>query len=385
MTNNTYVQNRRHGLGSQRDAILPSIEGPQLPAPSGQIVNRSLLPSIKERRAVTTRKDADHRVDEIEFLDLTDDIIHPNKRPKMDHSRSGIPGMPLTVTAMRNQPSQQRKQEFNSLASPTTQFSDHRNSNTLVMSRYEGSQGHGKASPFIPIYRETQTVPSPVGVSRGSQTRVGRLPFEQPSGVGQFRLHEGLSPPTSSPKMNAQPIPSHRLQSTFPGGASPVDRGIQEYRAFRARERQDRALRSPSGRGRLQLREHSDRTHAAVEPERGQLGQIDGVGSLHDLSDHSPSQRPVQGLVAIPDSVRLSRRDAYTLPHERTSERIAHLRRRSASPAQNPRTRMSYVPAMPQAYLPHQPKEFAEYIPVEWDRRPQRGGLEAVVAGQAGP
>lgn len=375
-TNTTYRPNRGQDLDSPRDTILPSIEGPQLAVASSQSrvvsMNRLSLPSLNDRRAVITNEDAQRRLDDIEILDLTDETRYSKKRRRVPVPGAEISKISRTSNAAPNLPLQQREPECISLLSPTDQDFQPSKSNPLSLSRRQSLHDHSNVSTFTPTFRDTLGFSSSGAVARSGETPVARQPVGQLSGVSHFSSREVLYPSTSSPRRDDDSIPV-RLHSALPRGATPVDRGIQEYRAFRARERQDRALPSPSRRGRPLLYENGDATHAAIESRIGRSRQFAGAGSLRETSHQLPPKGPTQEFGAVDESVLLAQEGEYRLTRERVAECDHPLRRRSASPAGYMRGRLNYVPTIPQPHHARQPEPAPEYLSMDWDREIHRG------------
>jgi len=371
VADSAYLQSRDDGLDSRRDTILPSIEGPQLGDASSQSraagVNHSSLPSIDKRQATASQKDVMRRVDDIEFLDLTEDTHYLNKRRRIDDTGPEISEASRAGTMAQNLLPGQREPEYISLLSPG-QYSQASNSNALSPLPYQGSRDHSEISASVSKYRDMQEFSSPIGVTHTGERLVARRPAGQPSGLSRIRPYEVLYSSNLSPRIDDESIPS-RLHSTLPGGATPVDRGIQEYRAFRAHERQDMALRSPSGRGRPQSDEQSRLAHAVVEPKDGQPRQLDGA-----WSQPVPPQRLIQESSVVDATVPLARGEEYRLTRGRAAERGHALWRRSASPIQSRSSRMSYVPTLPQSQLWRQRERTPpQYLSFDLDSVPQSG------------
>jgi hypothetical protein len=363
-----YAQNRGQSLDFQGDTILPSIEGPELAAASSHTravsANHRSLPSVvNEPREVVTKKDME-RMGGIEFLDLTDETQIRNKRRRVDVKGSEISQSYRKDIVAPNLALQQREPEYISLLSPTDHHVQPSNSNDLSPSRHQHFHDHSQISSFVPTYRDSQGYTSPTSVIHAGERSVARRATGQLSNLTHFRSHEALYPSASSPRMHNESSPP-RLQSTLPRAATPMDRGIQEYRAFRARERQERALHSPSARGRPRRFESSSFIDGTAKSPNGQLQQYDGAGSSHDLSHRLPPRKFVQGFSAVDDSVPVLR--------ERVAGREHPPRRRSASPVQDSRNHVTYVPALSQRYLQRQQEVPQEYGLMDSDRVSLRG------------
>jgi hypothetical protein len=381
-TNNFYRPTKGRDLGSPRDIILPSIEGSQpAAAPSyGRVVsvNRFSLPSMDDSRAIITDEDVQRRVDDIEILDLTDDTRYTKKRRRMDDLSVNISKSSRTGTLATNVPLQQRGLESISLHSPAEQNLHQSNSNALSASRYQSSHDHSNVPTSTPTYYENPEFSTFGAVSRPDEMLVARRPAGQLSGMSHFPSREVFYQSTSSPRRDDD-SDAFRLHPAFSRGATPVDRGIQEYRAFRARERQERALLSPSRRGRPLNYENSDASHATTEFKSGRSRHFDEAGSLYGPSHQLPLQGFTRELSVVDESIPLAREDQHPLRREKPAERDHPLRRRSASPVGHLRSTLSFAPANSQSQRGLQPEVAAEYLPMDWDREIHRGArLERV-------
>jgi hypothetical protein len=363
-----YPQNQGQSLDFQGDTILPSIEGPEgaVASSHNRVVSanhRSLPSVVYEPRATVTKKDVE-RMGGIEFLDLTDETQTRNKRRRIDANGPEMSQTYRNDIVAPNLALQQRDLEYISLLSPTDHHVQPSYSNDLSPSRRQHSHDHGQISSSVPTHRDSQGYTSPTSIVHAGERSVARRATGQLSSLTHFRSHEVLYPSASSPRMHNESIPP-RLHSTLPRSTTPMDRGIQEYRAFRARERQEKALHSPSARGRPQRFENSGFIDGTVKSPNGQLQQYDGTGSSHDLSHQLPPRRFVQGFSAVDDSVPVLR--------ERVAGRDHPSRRRSASPVQDSRTHVTYVPALSQRYLQRQQEGPQEYGSMDSDRVSLRG------------
>lgn len=332
--------------------------------------NHSPVTSANERRAIATQSDRERHVDDIEFLDLTGDNKHLKKRRRIDNVGPDIPKFARTSALAQTLPSQQPA--YISLLSPTDQYSHLRDSNALSPSRHQGFHDHSNASYLMPTCRETREIDSPAGITQASERLMARPPAGRLSSLSHFRSQEDPYSPTSSPRRDGECMLS-RLQPASSAGAISVDRGIQEYRAFRARERQEKTLRSPTGRGRPQLYENGDPTNAAVGSRKGSQRPFARSELSSDSSHHFPSKGLVRDSLVVDDPVSLVRDNEYRLTRERAAGRDHPLRRRSASPLQNPRSRLSYDVPSPRSHLQGRYEKPVEYVSVAWDRLAQRG------------
>ena len=384
----TYYRNGRQGLELQSDTVLPSIEGPARVAASPQSRVVSDHHSSFQRAAKwgvnSSNTIADSRMDGIEFLDLTDDTPQLKKRRRLDDEPTEMAQIAGATTVTQNLPSERGRAEYISLLSPTAQDSQPGYSNAQSPSRHHESHGHSKFSSFVPIRQYTQMFPSPTGISSVGESSLARPRTENLSDLSHFHSHEGLQPSTSFPRVDDESISLRRLRSALPKGATPVDRGIQEYRAFRARERQDKAIRSPPGRGRRLLHENGDFAAAATRSKIGQLRQLDGAEASRDISYHLTSPRVPQDFITVDDSNTSAQRDEHPLTRLDTARRLP-LRRRSASPIQNPNRWLVHDPGLPHSYLQQPHERVAEYISMDWDAAPLRKDrLEPILVRPSG-
>ena len=359
-----YRQNRGQGLDFQRESILPSVEDSQLAATSSQrrvvSVGQTSLPSISERRGITTNEYMERHVDDIEFLNLTNEIQFRKKRRRIDDISSEDSKIARTGNV-------QREPEYISLVSPTDQGSHPSNPSTLLITGYQDSHGPSKALSFMPKYHETQDYSSPTSVTHSDKRLGARRPAGRPSSLSHFSSHEVLHPATSSPRIDGQFIPSH-LHSALPGSATSTDRGIQQYRAFRARERQQREIPSPSGRGRPHSHENEDLNDAPTKPMNGRFRQYHEAASSRGQPRQLPLRRFVQNSLSVDKPPSLLPEDEHRLTREREIGRDYSVRCRSASPAQYTRRGQSYVPALPETPLKQQHEIVPEYPSMDLSR-----------------
>ena len=374
LANSMYLGGRGRGLDSPREMVLPSIEGSQVVAASSEArVVSSNHPSLlmsNDRRAMTTYEDVEPHFDDLEFLDLTEETQQPRKRRRIENIGREIPHIARSGVVAPNLHSERREPEYISLLSPADQYSQPSNSHGLFSSHHLHFRDNSKVSSARPACCDIQESSSSEAISRADNGSVHRRPAGQLSGSGHFRSPEVLHPRISSPGANGS-IPS-RLRSALRGSATPVDRGIQQYRAFRARERQDRALRSPPRRGRPQSRGGSDHAGAMIESGNGHLRHLDGAEPSRALSYHLPSPRVIQDSFATADSAPLSRVPDYRLAHGREAERVRTLRRRSASPADNPGERVSYMSTLSEPQIQRQHGRMSDYLPADRSLRAER-------------
>jgi hypothetical protein len=387
----TYIQNRTQGVELQNDSILPSIEGPTLAtAPSQSRVvssHRSSYQSTADRGGISSNRVPDNQIEGIEFLDLTEETPHLQKRRRLDDARHGMSKIARTSTVTQKLPSQQHKLEYMSLLSPSAQYSQPSYSSVLSPSRHQESHGRSNFSSFAPTRQGTMVFPSPASISREGESSLARPAAGRLSNLTQLQSHEDLHPSISSPRTDDESISFRRLRSALPVGATPVDHGIQQYRAFRARERQDRALRSPSGRGVHRLREGGDVAGGANRANMGQLRQpqVDGTEASRDVSHHYfPSRRLSQEFATVDDSNTFVQQDGYRLTRETMTEHLP-LRRRSASPMQYANGRVESVRGLPQSRIKQLHEGFGEYLSMDWDRAPLREDRpEPIIARPSG-
>lgn len=331
---NAYLQNGSQTLASHRDTILPSIEGPQPAVGSSQFqtvsANHSSLQPTLERRTITYKNDNHRHVDDIEFLDLTEDDPPLKKRRRTDNIGYEMSPDYRNEVVTHKQPFQQRKLEY---------------------------------------------IPS---VTRASERTVAPASTKQLSGLDHSHSHEFLSPSTPSSRIDDGFIPSRRLQSALPADQVVVDRGIQEYRAFRARERQERVPHSPKQGKMAQPHRNGGLTHRASESESGLLRQFDGADSSRNLSHHLLSPRVVSDFLSMNESLSLPREHEYPQTSEKVLQRIPPPPRRSASPDQYPRGRVSYVPVSSELQYRQHPRP-VEHLRMDVDPVPQRGERQETV------
>ncbi len=364
----TYRQDASRNLASPRDTILPSIEDSSPAARSfhSRMVSANQLPmsSSNQRWAPTTNQNTERRVNDIEYLDLTDEFRYLKKRRRVENMGDQTLRSSRTGDLAPYFPSQQHEPEYISLLSPTHQPSQPSNTNAASMLQYENPHNHVSVSASTPNHRDAVVHNSSTGAMRSSEKLVARRPQGQVSGVGDFPSREVRYLSPSSPRTDKDSV-TFGIQSAF-RGASPVDRGIQEYRAFRARERQEKALLSLSGPARSQLRGNGDGPYAAVESRNGRLRQIDGTKSSRDLSSHPSQGRLTQRYHALGEPTSLAREDGFRL-RMRETDRSHSLRRRSASPIELRRSHLEVVPSLPQLYHERRLEAGPEYSPMERD------------------
>ena len=381
-TNNAYRPSKGRDLGSPRDTILPSIEGSQpASAPShGRVVsvNRFSLPSIDDGWAIINNEEVQRRVDDIEILDMTDDTRYQQKRRRMDDPSADISKSYRADTLATNLPLQQRGLDSISFHCPADQNLQPDHSRALLASRFQSSQDYGNTSASTPTYYENLEFSAVGAVSRPGETLVTRRPLGQLSGVSHFHPREDSNQSTSSPRRdnNSDPFRQH---FAFAGGASPVDRGIQQYRACRARERQDRTLPSPSRRGRPLSYQNGDGSHAAADHRSGGSRHFDEAGSLYAQSHQLPPTGFARDFTAVDELIPFAREDEHHLIRERPAERDHPQRRRTSSPMGHLRSNPSYVPINSQLQREREPEVAAQYLAMDWDRETHRGArLEPV-------
>lgn len=380
VANTTYLPNNSRGLDPRRDTALPSIEHPQVSATSSRnravSGNHPVLPSINDRRVAMEKDETERRVGDIEFLDLTEEPQHLTKRRRIYESDMEVSSMPRTRVLTPNECLQQREHEYISLLSPTDKHSQPNKSDPLSPLRYQGSYSNDRVSSSIPTYRDRQGFSSPGALMQVDGQQVARGSARQPSNLNHFRSREILYPLEASSRAVDGYIPTP-LRSALPAGAGPVDRRIQEYRAFRARERQERELLSSPNRGRSTLRENGDITDGSVQSNDGRLREPQEVSSSRRLDNHQlPLRRLSQNFDAIHDGVTLSRDGGDRIVRERIVEGNHVVRRRSASPVQNSVTRLSYMSplANDHSQRPHEVTA-RNHTPVDYGQVLRRGPL----------
>lgn len=255
-----YLRNGGHGLGTQRETILPSIEAPQLASPSFQRRTVSTIDSSVQPtsgiRLMNPANDVGRRVEDIEYLDLSAEIKRVKKRPRMEPTNAAI----ARVRVSQDPTLRQYEPGYVPLHTSADRHPDPSGSQAMPTSQYVRYQDYAQNPSFVPIHVDSKAFTSPSDLIRAGERRIARPPAERQAGISQFRSHDVLYPSTPSPRADQEfVVPSHRLPSALPRSAtSVVDPGIQEYRAFRARERQSGALWSPGGRGKPQLRGDED-------------------------------------------------------------------------------------------------------------------------------
>lgn len=365
----TYRQDISQNLSSPRDTIIPSIEDASPAAASSQsrMVSVSQLPlsSNNERWATTTNQNIERRVNGIEYLDLTDESPYLKKRRRVENISGETFRTSRTADLAPYSASQQHEPEYISLLSPTHQPSQPSNTNAPSALHYEDPHNHVNVSTSTPTYRDTGVHNSSVGVMRSGEKLVARRPHGQVSGLGTFPSREVRYLSPSSPRIDKDSLPIGS-QSAFHVGASPVDRGIQQYRAFRAREQQEKALSNPSGPARSQLQGNGDVPYAAIESRNGRPRQFDATKPSRDLSSHLSQRRATQGYHTLEEPLPLAQEDGFRL-RVREVDRDHSLRRRSASPIEHRRTHLGVVPSLPQSYHERRLEAGPEYLSMERD------------------
>jgi hypothetical protein len=371
----TYFQRGGERSDFQRDTVLPSIEDPPFAAGSfhRRVVSGNQLsaPRINERQAIIANNDAERRVNDIEILDLTDDTQHITKRRRLDDTGAEILDIPRSGNVASNLFLEQRKPQYISLLSPPEKHSQPGDFYASAPSPPQLSHGHAKASSSRPLYRDNQAFHSPTngsGERLVAHRRAGQL-----SGLSHFSSHEDLYPATSSSRLEDGSTLS-RPPPSVTAGTTSVDAGIQQYRAFRARERQERAAPSLSSRARPQLYESDNLADSAIKSRSVQLEQPGRLVSSRDVSDNLPSKRLVQDFRTVDSSRPPAPEEAYRLTRERLAEPHHRLRRRSASPTQESRSRLRYVPVSPQPQSERQLERNSGYVSMDWeDHELERG------------
>ena len=370
----TYRQDMSQNLSSPRDTILPSIEDPSPAAASSQsrMVSVSQLPlsSSNERWATTTNQNIERRVNDIEYLDLTDESRYLKKRRRVEDISDETFRPSRTGDLAPYFASQQHEPEYISLLSPTQQPSQPSNTNAPSVLHYEDPHDHVNVSTSTPTYRDTVVHNSSVGVVRSGEKLVARRPHGQVSGLSNFPSREVRYLSPSSPRTDKDSL-RFGLRSAFHVGASPVDRGIQEYRAFRARERQEKALPNPPGPARSQLHGNGDVPYAALESRNGRPRQFDAKKPSRDLSSHLSHRTPTQGYHTLGEPLPLAQEDGFRV-RVREADRDHSLRRRSASPIEHRRTHLGVVPSLPQPNHDRRLEAGPEYLSMERDDARQR-------------
>ncbi len=369
----TYRQDMSQSLTSPRDTILPSVEdhSPAAASSQGRMLGLNQLPlsSSNERWATTTNQNIERRVSDIEYLDLTDESRYLKKRRRVENINDGTFRTLRTGDLAPMLSSQQHEPEYISLLSPTNQSSQPRNTNVRSALQYSNPRNHTNVSSSTPTYRDTLVHNSSTGIMPSGEKLVARRPRGQVSGVSNLSSREVRYLSPSSPRTGRSSVP-FGLQSAF-RGVSPVDRGIQEYRAFRARERQEKALPSPSEPARSQMHGNGDVPYVAVELRNGRPRQFDGTMSSGDLSSHVSHRRLTQGYHTIGEPLPLAQEDGSRL-RMREADRDHSLRRRSASPIEHQRTPLEVVPSMAQSYHERQLEVEPEHFSMERDDARQR-------------
>lgn len=370
LDNSTYLRSKVQGLDSPRETVLPSIESPQVapPLPPGLMVSfhPPPLPLSDDRPGMTTNKDLERHVHNLEFLDLTEERQSLKKRRRIEDTVPEISKLARTGTVAQMLPSQRREPEYIPLVSPTDQYSQPSNSHSST-SYYQDFYDYSKGSSATTPYRDIKEYSSPVTFTHAENRPVHHRPAAHVSSMSHLRAREDFYQKTSSPRIN-ESMPS-RLRSALPGSTTPVDRGIQEYRAFRARERQDRALCSPSGRVRLS-HEKPDLSDMVIESRNGQPRHVDAVVPSRGPSYHLPSPRLSQDSFAIADVSRLTRVADYRPKYGRRLEHVYPVQRRSASPVENASNGGSHVPTWSQPQRQH--GRGLDYISLDGDPLAQR-------------
>jgi hypothetical protein len=382
-TTTAYRPAKGRDLGSPRDTILPSIESSEpASAPSyGRVVNvnRFSLPSIDDGRAIFTGGGVQRRVGDIEILDMTDDTRWPQKRRRMDDVNTDISKSYRADTLATNLPFQQCGLDSSSFHSPAEQNLQPDHSRALLASRYQSSQDYGNISASTPTYHENLDFSAGGTFSRSGETLVTRRPLGQLSGVSHFLSRGDFHQTTSSPRRDDCSEPS-RLHFASARRATPVDRGIQEYRAFKARERQDRTLLSPSRLERPLSYQNGNGSHAAADHRSEAARHFDEAESLYGQPHQLPSNGFARDFTAVDELMPLAREDQHYLVRERPAERDHPQRRRSASPVGHLRSESSHVPMYSQVPRERDPEVAAEYLPMDWDREThRRARLEPVL------
>lgn len=107
-----------------------------------------------------------------------------------------------------------------------------------------------------------------------------------------------------------------------------------------------------------------------TESQSGWLRQVDGATSPGNLQHRWPSSARIQEFVAIDDAIPPPQEETNSSRRGRISERIPRPRRRSASPVQNPGSRLSYVPASTHVSVEDYRERGLDYLPVGWERVP---------------
>jgi hypothetical protein len=370
MIDDRYLHNAGQGLGTQGESILPSIEGPQLASTSFQrrtvSTNRPSVLSTGGIQSMKSANDAGRRVEDIEYLDLTGEIQPLKKRPRMEPTDTAIARVRVSQDAI----ARKYEPEYVPLHASADRLPDPRGSQPMPSSQYVRYQDYAKMPSFVPTHVESKAFTSPSDLIRTGERQVARPPAERQAGMSHFRSHDVLYPSTPSPRTDEEfVVPSRRLASALPGSASSaVDPGIQEYRAFRARERQSGAPWSPGGKGKVPLRGDGDVVYPMTESPGGWLRQVDGARSPGGLRRRWPSSARIQEYVTVDDTLPLPLEEVSSSRRGRISERIPRPRRRSASPLQNPTGRLSYVTASTHGSLDDFRERRSDYLPTGWER-----------------
>jgi hypothetical protein len=372
--------NGRFSRGQQPDnqvgTPLPTTEVPQSAHTIFQrrtvSTDDSSVPSMGAIRTWTVAKDSGRRVEDVEYLDLPDENRHPSKRPRLDP----IGPNSVQYRLARDPPAQQSEPRYVSVLSPVNRLTELGRSHVASPSRFARYRAQATK------HRDSEISSSFTDVAHAGERHAARPPLERLSGAIQSRSQDMPAPSIPSPRVDGgSRVSSHRHSIPVP---SSLDRGVQEYRAFRARERQDRTLGTPHSRLRPQRRGEGDIIYATTPVQRGRPRQAERARSPSTVSHYGPSSAFVQDLVNVDDHSYRSQDEVFSPRSGRPSERIIRSRRRSASPLMQIGSRSRELVADTGVPLDWHREDRSDYVPAGWEHAPQHEDRSAPVLVRPG-
>ena len=357
-----YRQGVRTSLDADFNGIIPSIESPHtamLSPQRQQVSTRHAVGSARDRPRISFVDLPRDTLEDVEIIDMTNDAQQISKRRRYEAQYPDVRNHTFNGPEIRTTPSQPKEPVYISLISPPGGQPDpmQLDSRPPPYTRGYGQENvhtntmHGESVPPLISSRRVDRPAS--GMQAVSTSDTGYLHSHPVTYVSERPLPRDGK--TSS---------SHRGRSSVSSPTSPDDRGIQEYRAFRAKERQvQKAMQKSPAQHTYLMEVDQGFPPVALESRHGNQIQLDRSQQQQRVVERPTSTRLGQSCQIIDDPGSIKQRDDYHLMRGRDTHVLS--RRRSASPSERAHHALPRSSLNSQAGYYQQNEEPRRYIQVD--------------------